>query len=131
MSIKRLGTLAMSTGLAAGLAVMLTPSPAGAAQSCRDRTHSISGAYVEFTMCWDGLGTGADYYLQDTARDSRRAEIWVKTPRNGTQGEEVDEATGGQWDSVVGDFYTLDSSGVYIKVCTSDANTNRVCSAWL
>ncbi|RKR91777.1 hypothetical protein BDK92_6185 [Micromonospora pisi] len=84
-------------------------------------------------MCWDAVsGTWVDYWLEDTATDGRRAELWLQHPGTGASGEEIDEVTGGNGDLSISFWYEVSvTSNVYPKLCTSDANTDRRCSGWL
>ncbi|MGK5442703.1 hypothetical protein ACSNN7_12935 [Micromonospora sp. URMC 105] len=35
------------------------------------------------------------------------------------------------WTALAGEWHGYHKTGVYLKVCTSDANTNRTCGYWL
>ncbi|RKR91778.1 hypothetical protein BDK92_6186 [Micromonospora pisi] len=114
------------------LTVSSAPAAAATAAGCRDGSASISGAYLQFSMCWDSSGTMVDYWLEDTAADGRRAELYLQYPGSGSSGVEVDEVTGGAGDwSEAWWFNGSATSNVYPKLCTSDANTDRRCTGWL
>ncbi|MFF0314526.1 hypothetical protein ACFYPH_07715 [Micromonospora sp. NPDC005252] len=120
----------VATGLVGTAAVVLSPTAASAA-ACRSGTASISGADLTYQICPEAFTTGLSYFLEDTAKDGRRAEVWIRTPSTSTAGVKLDEATGGVGDWAEDEWYGLFSSGVYLKVCTSDGNTNRRCGGWL
>ncbi|MEV0426754.1 hypothetical protein [Micromonospora sp. NPDC050495] len=122
--------IAVATGLVGSAAVVLAPTAASAA-ACRGGTDSISGARLQYQICPEAYTTGLSYFLEDTAKDGRRAEVWIRTPSTSSSGVKLDEATGGVGDWAEDEWYGPFSSGVYLKVCTSDANTNRRCGSWL
>jgi hypothetical protein len=124
------GVLAAAVTALAGSALALTPAPAYAAD-CRDGIASINGARLEYQICTDAIGTGLTYFLEDTAKDGRRAEVWLITPSTSAGGVEIDEATGGVGDWADGEWYGFHKSGVWLKLCTSDANTDRRCGSRL
>lgn len=128
--LKRGMQAAAATALVGG-ALTLIPTPASAAASCRGGTASVSGASLDYQICTDALGTGVSYFLEDTAKDGRRAEVWLITPSTSSSGVKLDEATGGVGDWADGEWYGLYKSGVYLKLCTSDANANRRCGSRL
>ncbi|WP_229399817.1 hypothetical protein [Micromonospora okii] len=122
--------------LAAGAVLMTGASPAAAAPAayqCRDGEAEIAGGFLSFQLCWgNDIGTMIDYSLWDTAPDGRRAEIWVKYPGSPSNGEKVGEVTGGDGDVLYSVWHDSNvSSGVYPKLCTSNANTARRCTGWL
>ncbi|MEU8003579.1 hypothetical protein AB0B66_20675 [Catellatospora sp. NPDC049111] len=129
-TILRRGALTAVATALAGSALAVAPAPAYAA-TCRDGIASINGARLEFEICVDAIGTGLRYFLEDTDKDGRRAEVYLITPATSAFGVELDEAARGVGDWADGEWYGLFKSGVYLKLCTSDANTDRRCGSRL
>ncbi|SCE68341.1 hypothetical protein GA0070216_101344 [Micromonospora matsumotoense] len=122
--------IAVATGLVGSAAIVLSPTAASAA-ACRTGTSTISGARLQYQICPEAVTTGLSYFLEDTAKDGRRAEVWLRTPSTSSSGVKLDEATRGAGDWAEDEWYGPFSSGVSLKVCTSDANTDRRCGSWL
>ncbi|QFU91142.1 hypothetical protein [Amycolatopsis sp. YIM 10] len=113
--------------------VLAGAGPAGASagqsasQACepgsRWGTTTISGALLQYDICIEPAGANINLYLEDTAKDGRRAEAWLVTSINEY---ELFEVTGGRGDS---DTHWLFKQEAYVKVklCTSDANLDRKC----
>jgi hypothetical protein len=75
-------------------------------------------------------------YLEDTAKDGRRAELWVGYTSSGAEKTLELEATCGVgcdvyasdlWDYAA---YPYSSSQAKFRVCTSDAGASRKCGSW-
>lgn len=132
-------------GIAAACLAIIGPTTGTAAadDGCRDIRTSTTGAYFEGTLCHDAdLWFISDEYnellsyLQDTARDGRRAELWVGYTSSGADRELALEATCGVGCWVgAGDVwgwisYPYTGSQVRLRVCTSDAGAARQCGSW-
>ena len=96
-------------------------------QSCepgsRSSTTTISGALLQYDICIEPAGADITLYLEDTAKDGRRAEAWLVTSINEY---EVFEVTAGQGASDT-DWLFVQEAYVKVKVCTSDADRDRRC----
>ncbi|GGX70051.1 hypothetical protein [Streptomyces minutiscleroticus] len=120
---------ALASVALAGVSPAQAESQAEPKSQCRSNASTISGVSLSFQMCWDSSGTSIEYTLKDTLGDGRRAEAWIHTPSGGDR--KLDEVTGGagkghiDWTS-----FTFDTSDVWMKACSSAANTNRRCDSW-
>ncbi|GAB3808940.1 hypothetical protein [Micromonospora zhanjiangensis] len=136
--MRKVGTT-IAAAVITGLSVVAVPatasassaSPASSVASCRYGTQRITGAEMDWTICVDSSGTGVSYFASDTAKDGRRAEVWLRSPATSSSGVKINEATGGVGDWAEGEWYGFYQSGVSLRLCTSDANTDRRCGSWL
>lgn len=98
-------------------------------QACRAGSRSgvtsISGATLIYDICIEAAGADIDLYLEDTAKDGRRAEAWMVTSLTEY---EIFEVTGGKgdWDD---HWLFIQEAYVQVKVCSSDANLDRRCGS--
>ncbi|HEU5473682.1 MAG TPA: hypothetical protein VFV67_23800 [Actinophytocola sp.] len=97
-------------------------------QSCREGSRSgtttTAGALLFYDICIEAYGANINLYLEDRAKDGRRAEAWLVT---GINEYELFEVTGGvdDWDT----YWHFDQEAtVRVKVCTSDADIDRRCA---
>jgi len=117
------------TGVVAAGLLLAGTATAGAdeatVQDCRPGSRSgtttISGALLQYDICIEPYGANINLYLEDTAKDGRRAEAWLVTSLNEY---EIFEVTGGQGDWAT-DWLFVQEAYVKVKVCTSEAGTPR------
>ncbi|MGW4914001.1 hypothetical protein [Streptomyces sp. NPDC004270] len=103
-------------------------SQAQAQEECRWNTSTISGVSLSFQMCWDSGGTRINYTLKDTFADGRRAEAWISSPQGGVR--KFDEVLGAGGEHADWTTFNFASSDVWLRACTSNANTDRKCDSW-
>ncbi|MFF8972928.1 hypothetical protein [Streptomyces sp. NPDC014995] len=118
----------LAGALASAALAGVSPAQAQAQEQCRSNTSTVSGASLSFRMCWDSSGTRINYTLRDTLADGRRAEAWISSPVDGV--DKIDEVLGAGDSHVDWTTFTFATSDVWMRACTSDANTNRRCDSW-
>lgn len=143
-SSRILTAVALTAGLAfTGLTSTASATSAATAAGCRNIYTSVTGAYFQGTVCYDPdmWWMSPEYdelptYLEDTAKDGRRAELWVGYTSSGSDRELVLEATcgvgcapdaGGLWAWAT---YPYTGDQARFRVCTSDAGASRRCGSW-
>ncbi|WP_405653013.1 hypothetical protein [Streptomyces sp. RK9] len=108
---------------------------------CRSFANNIRGAAIRGVLCWNEWaeptpknyhpGNPGETVLKDTARDGRSAELWSYTPgyprwkHQSTIGgvNKTVDLSGAWWGVVNGK-----TSQTSLKICTSDAGSDRKCS---
>jgi hypothetical protein len=128
MNIRKIALSLATVALSATGALAVTASPAAAA--CENGYPSTVGARVEFIRCNGSWGYSLDFTLYDTAKDGRRAELWIRFPGTSSSGSILTEVTTGAGTSESGFFGPVEINGLDVKVCTSNAGASRTCSVW-
>jgi hypothetical protein len=129
--------LAISAAITMLTGTLVLADPAGTAGTsgvvaagCRTNESTVSGVYVNFHICWNETGTRGDYYLKDTKKDGRRAEVWLHHPGGPANGIELDEVTAGVGHDTSGVISTLSNHDIWLRACSSNANKDPKCDSW-